>query len=249
MDKHGKHGALVIRRALIALSFAISALIASGAQASCRLALLLAMDVSSSVSDEEYRMQQTGLASALMSEDVLRAILDTRDGHVSLAIYEWSGRYQQRNILQWQNLTDRQAVAAAANTIMNSERSYSRFPTSMGFSLGYGAGLFKIAPTCDRKVMDVSGDGINNDGFGPQMAYRHFPFEDVTVNGLVIVGSDPEVEWFYEREVLRGRLAFLEIARGFEDFERAMTRKLFREISNIMLGSAPLNNRAIAPRL
>ena len=87
--------------------------------------------------------------------------------------------------------------------------------------------------------MDVSGDGINNDGFGPQIAYRHFPFDDVTVNGLVIMGSDPEVEKFYEREVLNGRFAFLEVAQGFDDFERAMSRKLFREISNLMVGQAP----------
>lgn len=227
----------------------LSGLIASTAQASCRLALLLALDVSSSVSDEEYRIQQAGLAAALMSEDVLSAILDTRDGHVSLAVYEWSGRYQQSVVLDWQNLNDRQDVTLAASAILESKRSFSKFPTSMGSSLGYGVGLYRSAPQCDRRVMDVSGDGINNDGFGPQTAYRYFPFEDVTVNGLVIAGSDPDVEWYYEREVLWGRQAFLEIAEGFDDFERTMTRKLFREISNLMIGTAPVSQENAVPRL
>ena len=224
--------------------------LANVAQASCRLALLLALDVSSSVSAEEYRLQQSGLAAALVSEDVMRAILDTRDGHVSLAVYEWSGRNQQNIVLNWHDLRAREDVETAAAAILSSKRSFTRFPTSMGFSLGYGVGLYRSAPTCDRKVMDVSGDGINNDGFGPQTAYRHFPFSDVTVNGLVIAGSDPDVEWFYEREVLWGRQAFLEIAQGFDDFERTMTRKLFREISNLMIGHAPLpDDIQMVPRL
>lgn len=229
---------MILRLPLFTLLLAL--LVQTGpAQANCRLALLLALDVSSSVSEDEYALQQKGLASALMSEDVLRAILDDREGSVALSVFEWSGRYQQSVVVDWTILDSRAAVLDAANQIAQSTRSYSRFPTSMGFSLGYGAGLFKQAPPCDRRVMDVSGDGINNDGFGPQTAYRHFPFRDVTVNGLVIAGSDPDVEWFYESEVLFGRQSFLEVASGFPDFERAMIRKLYREISNLMIGAAP----------
>lgn len=227
--------------ALIASGFAASA------EAACRLALVLAMDVSSSVSQEEYALQQNGLAAALLSEDVSRAILQGSDGYVALSVYEWSGRYQQSVIVDWLILDSRAAIAQAAARIAQSERSYSRFPTAMGFSLGYGAGLFKSAPNCDRRVMDVSGDGINNDGFGPLIAYRHFPFQGVTVNGLVITGSDPDVEWFYESEVLHGPQSFLEIADGFEDFERVMTRKLFREISNLMIGEAPMSRPSLRP--
>lgn len=220
-------------------AFIASASIAGAAQANCRLALLLAVDVSSSVSDEEYRLQQSGLAAALMAPDVVHAILGGSEGHVSLAIYEWSGRNQQRLVLGWQTLQSRDDIRAAASVILNTKRSFSKFPTSMGFSLGYGAGLFRDGPRCDRKVIDVSGDGINNDGFSPRTAYRHFPFKDVTVNGLIIEGSDPDVEWFYEREVLWGAGAFLEVAQGFDDFERTMTRKLYREINNMVIGQAP----------
>ena len=214
----------------------LPALFASSSEAACRLALLLAIDVSSSVSDDEYKLQQSGLASALLSEDVSHAILDAREGHVALAIYEWSGRYQQSVVVDWTIMDTRQAIAQTATTVLKSNRSYSKYPTAMGYSLGFGARHFAKAPQCDRKVIDVSGDGINNDGFGPTTAYRHFPFEDVTVNGLVIAGSDADVEWFYESEVLLGQFAFLEVAAGFSDFERTMTRKLFREISNLMIG-------------
>ncbi len=236
-------------RLLFIAAFFGFALASGTAQAQCRLALLLALDVSSSVSEEEYAIQQQGLASALLSDDVMRAILDNRGGSVALSVYEWSGRYQQNVIVGWTLLNNRETVLQVARDIAQSKRSYSRFPTSMGFSLGYGAGLFAQAPVCDRRVLDVSGDGINNDGFGPQLAYRHFPFNDVTVNGLVIAGSDPDVEWFYESEVLKGRQAFLEVANGFDDFERTMTRKLYREISNLMIGSAPIPLENATPKL
>ena len=95
------------------------------------------------------------------------------------------------------------------------------------------------APDCARRVIDVSGDGINNQGFGPRLAYKHFAFEDITVNGLVILGHDAAVLRHYRDEVLRGPGAFLEVADGFADFRRAMERKLLREISDIVLGGLP----------
>ncbi|MDA3858898.1 MAG: DUF1194 domain-containing protein, partial [Roseovarius sp.] len=92
-------------------------------------------------------------------------------------------------------------------------------------------------PDCDRRVIDISGDGINNDGFGPDLAYRHFPLDGITVNGLVILGHDIEVLDYYQRQVMRGPRAFTEVAQGFEDFQAAMARKLYREINDIVLGA------------
>jgi len=80
---------------------------------------------------------------------------------------------------------------------------------------------------------------VNNEGFAPALAYRHFPFQNITVNGLVILGHDAAVLRHYREEVLRGPGAFLEVADGFEDFRRVMARKLFREINDIMLGALP----------
>ena len=96
------------------------------------------------------------------------------------------------------------------------------------------------APPCLFQTIDLSGDGSNNDGYGPQIAYRHFPFENITVNGLVINAADFEGELFlipfFENNVLHGPGAFLEIAQGFEDFERAMRRKLERELTSLQIG-------------
>lgn len=238
MGKHAQHRTLVGRRLLLAAAM-ISCAAAAPAQQACRLALLLALDVSSSMSQQDYALQQSGLAAALMAPDVQRAILSDQSRPIALAAYEWSGRSQQKLVLDWKMLRTPEEINQAARQLMQTSRSYTRYPTSMGYSLGYGANLFKLAPPCDRQVIDISGDGINNDGFGPQTAYRHFPFQGVTVNGLVVLGKDPGVQWFYESEVMHGAQAFLEIAANFDDFERAMTAKLHREIAEVIVGSLP----------
>jgi hypothetical protein len=215
-----------------------AALAAAPAEAACRLALVLALDVSSSVDDREYDLQSKGLAAALDAPDIRHAILEGQ-GEVALAVYEWSGRFQHKLHFDWRYLRSHDDITRAAATLAAMERSTSDYPTALGSALGYGAQLMTRAPDCARQVIDVSGDGINNQGFGPALAYRHFPFRDITVNGLVILGHDEEVLRHYRDEVLFGPGAFLETADGFEDFERAMARKLFREISDIRIGALP----------
>ncbi len=224
-------------------AFALAAaavVIPAGAQAACRLALLLALDVSSSVDDREYLLQRDGLAAALLSEDVQGAILQSGGG-VALSVYEWSGRRQSAVIQDWVLLNSRDGIATVVQRLRNSQRSYRRYPTALGYALGYGAGLMAKAPRCERRVIDVSGDGITNDGFWPQLAYRHFPFDGITVNALAVLGADPDVVDHFEFEVLRGPGAFIETTQGYEGYERAMIRKLYREIQDRIVGGLDID--------
>lgn len=231
MGEHGKH------RDMVRLAALLSGLFAAPAEAACRLALALALDASASVDARDYTLQRDGLVAALAAPDIRHAILAER-GEVVLAVYEWSGRFQQHLHLDWTPLRAPEDISRAAATIAGMRRVTSDFPTALGSALGYGAQLMTRAPDCARRVIDVSGDGINNQGFGPALAYRHFPFDGITVNGLVVLG-DREVVTHYRDEVLRGPGAFLELAEGFEDFQRAMARKLFREISDVRIGARP----------
>ncbi|PJE31906.1 Protein of unknown function [Pseudooceanicola antarcticus] len=203
----------------------------------CRLALLLALDVSASVDTEEYALQRDGLAAALNDPDIRQVIL-LGGAPVALAAYEWSGRYQQAVILPWMMLGSDADIDRAVARIGGATRSHEGFPTAAGYALGYAAGLLAEAPPCDRQVIDVSGDGINNEGFSPALAYAHFPLAEVTVNGLAVSGPDSAVVSFYEGELIRGPGAFVQVAQGFADFRRAMTLKLFRELNDMRLGSA-----------
>ena len=208
-------------------------------QAACRLALLLAVDVSSSVDDAEYALQRDGLAAALRHEDVVHAMLNG-PGPVAFAIYEWSGRRQQRVMVDWTMIHEASDIEAVAATVQAAPRSYNEFPTAMGYAMGFGHTMITRAPVCRRRVIDVSGDGITNDGFGPELAYKHFAFDNIVVNGLAIKGEEREVLDYYETKVAHGPLSFVEVAQSFEDFERVMVRKLFRELSEVVVGHQAL---------
>jgi len=107
--------------------------------------------------------------------------------------------------------------------------------------------LARICLTCANclfRTLDMAGDGQNNEGAGPSVVYQDPTYAEITVNGLVVNAADYEAEvdlisW-YQREVLHGPGAFLEIAQGFDDYEIAMRRKLERE-------TRPRVTGAIAP--
>nr|WP_245222525.1 DUF1194 domain-containing protein [Ruegeria sp. HKCCSP351] len=206
----------------------------------CRLALALAMDISVSVDEAEDVLQRQGLAAALIAPEVQEAFFSS-PMPVALAVYEWSGRSTQNVVLNWTMIDDVGDLLFASSQVSQSVRSDSGSATAMGYALAYGASLMEQAPQCLFQTIDLSGDGTNNDGYGPQIAYRHFPFQNTVVNGLVINAADFEGELFlipfFENNVLHGPGAFLEIATGFEDFERAMRKKLKRELSGLQIGA------------
>ena len=214
--------------------------VAASPAAACRLALLLALDVSSSVDATEDQLQRGGLVAALTAPEV-RAAFFMVDEPVALAVYEWSGRYNQEIVLDWTMINSPADLLDAAETVAASKRSHNEFPTAMGYALGYGSEMLARAPRCLYQTIDMAGDGQNNEGFGPQLAYREFAFDEVTVNGLVVNAAEFTSETmlidFYKREVLRGPGAFLEVAQGFEDYERAMRRKLERELTPPIIGA------------
>jgi len=221
-----------MRRALAVCLICLCGLTAGSAAAnafSCSLSLVLAMDGSASVDAREHDLQLNGLADALEDPDVIQAIEAV--GGIWITSFEWSGRYQQLQQLNWRHLSDAQSAEQAAAILRSSPRGFTEFPTALGYALGYASVQMRKAPEpCARKVIDVAGDGINNDGFGPDSAYRAFDFEGVTVNGLVIASPDTTPVHYYQTNVIRGPGAFIEVAANYDDYARAMKRKLLREI-------------------
>lgn len=205
----------------------------------CRLALLLALDVSASVDGTEYALQRDGLAAALVAPEVKAAFLDSSQP-VALAAFEWSGRWNQKTVLEWTQVRSAGDLDRAAAVVAAAERSEDEFPTAIGYALGHSARLFRDAPACDRRTLDLSGDGENNEGFSPALAYRNFRLDWITVNALAVGGSVPldGLVAYYRREVIRGPGAFVETAVDYADFERAMRRKLEREVASRAVGAA-----------
>lgn len=198
----------------------------------CRLALVLALDVSISVDPTEERLQREGLARALLAREVVRAFL--AGDQVAVFAFEWSNATTQTPLTPgWMVVEDREDLVQIGQSILVGERTMSPSDfTAVGAALSYAGLALEQAPPCRARMIDVSGDGRNNDGPLPQAVYRAFPVSGVTVNALIVTGAEEEdrlIAWF-ESNVLWGPSAFWILANGFEDFERAMKAKLLREL-------------------
>lgn len=218
-----------ISKRMLGLAMA-TVLAVAPAQAACKLALALGLDVSSSVDAEEYRLQLDGLAAALTSPQVVDAILRPEGAHIAAAAYEWSGYKHQALLIDWTLLDSPDAVASFASRLRLRDRSQANLATALGKGVEFGARLLRRAPTCARYTIDISGDGLNNDGVGPQYFAREGFLDGITVNGLVIRGAVPDPVGYYRKHVQHGPDAFVIVADGFSDYRQAMEEKLLREI-------------------
>lgn len=224
---------------------------ASIAQANCRLGLILALDVSGSVNEREYRQQLDGLAFALQSPEVVELFLND-DNHVSLLAYEWSATNHQRLIFDWTDVKDTQTVQSLSKIVVDHRKNRATLKTAIGKSLDFAADQFLRKPDCWAQTIDISGDGLNNDGRDP-IETRLLPkFRDITVNALVVsqpdetgenaetrVFRDDKLYRYFEAQVIHGPDSFVEIAYGYEQYASAMKRKLIRELSPKLIGFGP----------
>lgn len=208
----------------------------------CRLALVLALDVSGSVDAAEYRLQLDGLAEALTRPEVARTLL--AGPPVALAAFEWSGPRETRPLFGWTMLRGPETLADLAGRLRATERSGMSERTAIGSAMRAGEALLRDGPDCWRRVIDISGDGQSNSG-PPPSALR---LDGITVNALVVGADDPspgdrraaeisELSSYFRVNVLRGPGAFVQVALGFDDFARAMARKLIREADPAILSA------------
>lgn len=231
---------------MVRLALFITLLWASIAQANCRQALALGLDVSGSVDAGEYRLQLDGLAAALESSVVQDSLFALPEAPVFLTVYEWSGQEYQQILIPWRAARDASAVGDIADTLRATQRKDAPPTTAIGAAIETGAALLAQMPECWKRTLDISGDGKNNTGPNPHDVNTAAQIGDITINGLVI-GVDTyarlsheevelaELVTYYQNRVLAGPGAFTEIAIGFEDYERAMTQKLLRELEFISL--------------
>lgn len=201
----------------------------------CAAALVLALDVSASVDAAEYVIQMQGLADALVDPEVTAAILPYPGSGIMAAAFVWSGFQHQEVVAPWTWLGSEAEIEAFAAGLRRVPRDHDYWPTALGRATVFAAGLHRTNPVpCRRRIVDVSGDGVNNDGPPPTFYRAQGFFEGLTINGLVIRGAVPDPVEHYREQVVHGPGAFLEVAERFEDYPPAILRKLLRELQPML---------------
>ena len=202
------------------------------------LELVLLIDVSGSVNDSEYALQKGGYVSAFQSAAVQNAILGSVGGAIAVTYVEWSGAAQQAQKVGWTLINSAASANSFAALISGLTQSY-KGSTAIQNAMHYGAGLFgtETGGAIDngfesaRKVMDVSGDGICNDGDCTVANGRNYALGlgVDTINGLAI--GDQSITDYYNNSVKGGGGFVIDVA-SFSDFGAAIEKKLIKEITN-----------------
>ncbi len=192
----------------------------------CDIALLLAVDVSGSVSRDEFRTQSDGLATALRDGVVAEALIRSR---AEVAFLQWSGTSRQEVTIPWTSIESYADLDALATRIEEDPRRWRDYSTAIGEALALGEAQFSDVPQCRRKVIDVSGDGTSNEGQEPRERHAALQAAGITVNALVIEGSEPDLDVYFWENVIVGEGAFIITANGFSEYPPAIRRKLVRE--------------------
>ena len=202
--------------------------------------LVLAVDVSRSVDDDEARLQREGYRAAVSDPAVVEAIRGGMIGAIGLAYVEWAGRSTSGWCCPGCGSAARPRRAAWSEKLAEAPRASLSWTSISGGARLLAAACWTQAPfEATRRVIDVSGDGVNNSGGPVEMARDRLVAEGVTINGLPIVNDRPTfgrmppipLDEYYRDSVIGGPGAFVIVAEDFQSFGNAVKRKLIREIA------------------
>jgi hypothetical protein len=197
------------------------------------LALVLAIDTSGSISNERLAMQLGGYVQAFRQPGLVRAIQAGNCGQIAVTFVSWSDYQRQFQEVPWTVLSDQISAVAFSNAIAHAIPPTPGW-TSISGAIGFSAHLLGALPVqADRRVIDISGDGPNNDGPPPGAARDAAIAAGITINGLPILEVDPHLDRYYRSQVIGGPNAFLLVARNRVRFAEAVLRKLLIEIAGI----------------
>ncbi|MDJ0859320.1 MAG: DUF1194 domain-containing protein [Dinoroseobacter sp.] len=221
-----------------ALVVALSAPAALADRLEVDVELLLAVDVSRSMSEAELELQRRGYAAALRSPAVIEAIENGLIGHVAVSYVEWAGAQSQTVVVDWMLISDEASAGVFADQLTNIATPPSR-RTSISGALEHARAAIESNPYEGlRKVIDISGDGPNNEG-GPVIAARDKTVAGgIAINGLPLLTRErnenpwptEDLEEYYRQCVIGGPASFVIAVESWDEFAEAVRRKLVLEL-------------------
>ena len=201
--------------------------------------LVIAVDVSYSMDLDELAVQREGYAQAIVSKEFLQALKTGPNGKVAVTYFEWSASSDQKIIIPWRVIDGPESADAVATEIMKTPvRRGSR--TSISGAINFAMPLFDENPYRGlRRVIDISGDGPNNNG-APVIGARDAALEKgIVINGLPIMVKEPSystmdidnLDWYYEDCVIGGPGSFVVAIKDRDRFKEAIRSKLILEVA------------------
>lgn len=195
------------------------------------LILLLAIDCSFSVSRSEYNLQTQGMALAFLDPEIVEAILSGPYARIAVGVMQWSSEASQPMVIPWTLLDSPTAIIHFSAELSVMRRQTADGATALGDALTRAGDFVQSAPYDSvRKVIDVSGDGRKNTGTPVRPIRDALIRRGITINGLVIRNEDPNLDIYYNENVVGGIGSFTVVTYNYKGYGDAIRKKLLREI-------------------
>ena len=202
--------------------------------------LILAVDVSYSMDMDELALQREGYALAITSKEFLQALKTGPTGKVAVTYFEWAASTDQKIVIPWRVIDGPESAGAVADEILKAPlRRASR--TSISGAINFAMPLFEANDYRGiRRVIDISGDGPNNNGEPVTVARDAALAKGVTINGLPIMSKETNyatmdienLDIYYEDCVIGGAGSFVVPIKTREKFKEAIRTKLVMEVAH-----------------
>lgn len=193
--------------------------------------LVLALDASASVDKQEFKLQLEGLAAAFRDPDVQRAVEDLQPLGAAVAVVQWGGPGEAHVVLPFTPLNSARDAKAFGFRMGLIHRFMWASATSIATGIADGAALIEANEfDGQRRVIDVAGDGEDNGAASLEAARQAARAKGIIINGLPIMADSPDLAAYYRQHVIIGPDSFIEPARDFEDYARAIRAKLLKEL-------------------
>jgi hypothetical protein len=222
----------------LALGLAVSS--AAQTRQKVDLELVLAVDVSASMDEDEHLLQRHGYAEAFRHRDLIAAIRSGFGGRIAVTYMEWAGAGTATQTIPW-TIISNEAEARAFADRLDRTPIYAEQRTSISDALAHAARLFdQNAIEGARRVIDISGDGANNAGPAVTGARDAVVRRGVTINGLpIMLGKPmawydiPNLDRYYRDCVIGGAGAFVMPVHGAAEMSNTIRRKLVMEVAGL----------------
>jgi hypothetical protein len=201
--------------------------------------LILAVDVSYSMDMDELAIQREGYAQAIVSKEFLQALKTGPNGKIAITYFEWAATGDQMIIIPWRVIDGPESADAVSEEIMKTPvRRASR--TSISGAINFAMPLFDENPYKGlRRVIDISGDGPNNNGPPVTGARDAALAKGITINGLPIMVKEPSystmdidnLDFYYEDCVIGGPGSFVVSIKDRDKFKEAIRTKMLLEVA------------------
>jgi len=208
------------------------------------VALVLAVDVSFSMDLDELALQRNGYIEAFRSKQLHEAIAKGAIGKIAVTYFEWAGGNFQHIVKPWTIIETPQSAIAFAEELGEAQTRRGR-RTSISGAIDLSMALFEQSNvTAMRRVIDISGDGANNDGRPVTAARDEAAAKGISINGLPVMLKQAsyfdidDLDIYYRDCVVTGIGAFVIPIRERHQFVDATRTKLLREIAELPAGEA-----------